>query len=82
MQEEGDRHASLRKAAGCFERQVVLLRGLDRFSAAVPALEPEVCSKLETAIYCGCKYGLLVDTIARAQDSPIQARYVEEYPHM
>lgn len=42
-QDEGDIYTSLRKAAGCFKRQVVLLRSLDRFSTPVPVLEPEVC---------------------------------------
>lgn len=35
-------NASERKAAGCFKRQVALLRGLDRSSSPVPSLEPEV----------------------------------------
>lgn len=80
-QEAGDRYTSLRKAAGCFKRQVVLLRSLDRFSARVPVLEPEVCSEFATIIYF-CKCSLFVDAIPSAQGSLIQARYVEEYPRM
>ncbi|CAM9144356.1 unnamed protein product [Scytosiphon promiscuus] len=34
--------ASERKAAGCFKRQVALLRGLDRSSHRLPPLEPEL----------------------------------------
>lgn len=33
---------SLRRAVGCFKRQIASLRILDRFSAPVPALEPKV----------------------------------------
>lgn len=37
-----DMDASRRKAAGCFRRQINLLRSLDRFSTPLPQLEPEV----------------------------------------
>lgn len=37
-----DETSSQRKAAGCFKRQVALLKSLDRFSVPVPQLEPEV----------------------------------------
>lgn len=40
-----DMNASQRKAAGCFKRQVNLLRSLDRFSTPLPQLEPEVGPK-------------------------------------
>lgn len=44
-----DEASSQRKAAGCFKRQVTLLMSLDRFSAPVPQLEPEVRRPLQYA---------------------------------
>eukprot|EP00752_Nemacystus_decipiens_P002249 g2131.t1 len=41
-----DETSSQRKAVGCFKRQVTLLKSLDRFSAPVPRLEPEVLEHL------------------------------------
>lgn len=37
-----DERGSLRKAAGCFKRQITLLRALDRFCTPLPALDPQV----------------------------------------
>lgn len=40
-EEYGDSRG-LQKAAGCFKRQIALLRTLDRLSAPLPTLEPKV----------------------------------------
>jgi len=37
-----DESSSKRKAAGCFRRQLTLLKSLDRLSNPLPQLEPEV----------------------------------------
>lgn len=58
-----DETSSQRKAAGCFKRQVTLLKSLDRFSAPVPRLEPEV--RLRNAVW-----------LARSSESVLCLLYV------
>lgn len=51
-----DEFSSKRKAAGCFRRQLALLKSLDRFSTPLPQLEPEVKCLWREAVKCfvGC----------------------------